>query len=55
MNRPQGEEKKISNEVQTLLILPKGEITVTKRIREEDITWSHGNPVFLFVVRRNRL
>ena len=49
MNRPQGEEKKISNEVQTLLILPKGKITVTKRIREEDITWSHGNPTFFFV------
>ncbi len=49
MNRAQGEEKKDSNEVQTLLSLPKGEITVTKRIREEDITWAHGNPVFFFV------
>lgn len=49
MNRPQGEETRDSNEVQTLLILPKGVITVTKRIREEDITWSHGNPVFFFV------
>lgn len=49
MNRPQGEEKKDSNEVQTLLRLPKGEITVTKRIREEDITWAHGNPTFFFV------
>lgn len=49
MNRPQGEEKKDSNEVQTLLRLPKGEIAVTKRIREEDITWAHGNPTFFFV------
>lgn len=50
MKRPQGEEKKISNEVQTFLMLPKGEITVTKRIKKEDIIWAHGNPVFLFVV-----
>ena len=49
MNRSQGEEKKDSNEVQTLLRLPKGEIVVTKRIREEDITWTHGNPTFFFV------
>lgn len=28
-----------------------GQITVTKRIREQDITWAHGNPVFRFSVR----
>ena len=28
-----------------------GQITVTKRIREQDITWAHGNPVFRFCVR----
>lgn len=50
MNRPQGEEKKDSNEVETVLVLPKGQITVTKRIREADITWAHGNPTFFFVV-----
>ena len=29
-------------------VLTDGEITVTKRIREADITWAHGNPVFRF-------
>lgn len=28
-----------------------GQITVTKRIREQDIIWAHGNPVFRFSVR----
>ncbi len=32
----------------TPVIPPAGEITVVKRIREEDITWAHGNPVFRF-------
>lgn len=32
------------------LIPPSGEITVTKKIKESDITWAHGNPVFRFTV-----
>lgn len=32
----------------TPVMPPVGEITVVKRIREEDITWAHGNPVFRF-------
>lgn len=28
-----------------------GQITVTKRIREQDIIWAHGNPVFRFIIR----
>lgn len=34
----------------SLIIPPAGEITVTKCIREEDIVWAHGNPVFRFRV-----
>lgn len=34
----------------TLIRAPYGEITVTKKIREEDIIWAHGNPVFRFVI-----
>nr|WP_294660144.1 isopeptide-forming domain-containing fimbrial protein [uncultured Blautia sp.] len=34
----------------TLLRAPYGEITVTKKIRKEDIIWAHGNPVFRFVI-----
>lgn len=30
--------------------LPLGTITVVKKIKEEDIVWAHGNPVFHFVV-----
>ena len=30
--------------------LPLGSITVTKKIKEEDIIWAHGNPVFHFVI-----
>lgn len=30
--------------------LPYGEITITKKILENDIIWAHGNPVFRFVV-----
>ncbi len=29
---------------------PVGEITVTKKIREDEIIWAHGNPVFRFRV-----
>ena len=29
---------------------PYGEITITKKILENDIIWAHGNPVFRFVV-----
>lgn len=29
--------------------LPLGTITIIKKIREEDITWAHGNPSFFFV------
>lgn len=29
---------------------PTGEITVIKKIRESDILWAHGNPVFSFAV-----
>ena len=31
--------------------LAVGEIVVTKKIKEADITWAHGNPVFRFQVR----
>lgn len=34
----------------TLIRLPGGEITVTKKIREQDIIWAHGNPVFRFEI-----
>lgn len=34
----------------TLVRLPCGEITVTKKIREQDIIWAHGNPVFRFEI-----
>lgn len=34
-------------------ILSDGEITVTKKIKEADITWAHGNPVFRFMVAGN--
>ena len=30
---------------------PYGEILVTKKVKESDITWAHGNPVFTFVVK----
>lgn len=30
--------------------LPLGSITVVKKIKEDEITWAHGNPVFHFVV-----
>lgn len=30
-------------------ILPLGTITIIKKIKEEDITWAHGNPTFSFV------
>ena len=33
----------------TPMILPLGTITVTKKIKENDITWAHGNPTFFFV------
>lgn len=35
----------------TLIRLPCGEITVTKKIREQDIIREHGNPVFRFEIR----
>ena len=32
--------------------VPKlGQITVTKKIKESEITWAHGNPIFRFMVR----
>lgn len=31
-------------------LLTDGEIVVTKRIKEADITWAHGNPIFRFRV-----
>lgn len=51
MERLQGSEQVNSNIVETNLYLPKGEIVVTKRIRESDITWAHGNPTFLFTIK----
>lgn len=30
--------------------LPRGNITVTKKIKEADIVWAHGNPTFFFTV-----
>ncbi|MCD8154022.1 MAG: hypothetical protein LUF78_04940 [Clostridiales bacterium] len=30
-------------------VLPVGEISIVKKIREEDIVWAHGDPVFQFV------
>lgn len=32
------------------VVLPAGEITVVKKIKEADIIWAHGNPVFRFRV-----
>lgn len=32
-------------------VLPRGEITIVKKIKEADIIWAHGNPVFLFQVK----
>ena len=29
--------------------MPLGKITIRKKIKEEDITWAHGNPTFFFV------
>ena len=34
----------------TLIRLLGGEITVTKKIREQDIIWAHGNPAFRFEI-----
>lgn len=34
----------------TPIVPPLGEIVVTKKIKESDIIWAHGNPVFRFVV-----
>lgn len=34
----------------TPIIPPLGEIVVAKKIKESDIIWAHGNPVFRFVV-----
>lgn len=33
----------------TPVTLPLGSITIIKKIKEEDITWAHGNPTFSFV------
>ena len=33
----------------TPVTLPLGNITIIKKIKEEDITWAHGNPTFSFV------
>lgn len=30
--------------------LPTGNITVTKKIKEKDIIWAHGNPTFFFTI-----
>lgn len=32
------------------ILLPPGEITVIKKIRESEIIWAHGNPTFSFVI-----
>ena len=32
------------------VIPPLGHITVTKKIKESDIVWAHGNPIFRFVI-----
>lgn len=39
-----------SNQVKTVLPIPSGKITVTKKIKESDIIWAHGNPTFLFTL-----
>ncbi len=33
----------------TPVTLPLGNITIIKKIKEEDITWAYGNPTFSFV------
>ena len=43
-------QDKILEAENTLARLPCGEITVTKKIREKDIIWAHGNPVFRFEI-----
>lgn len=35
----------------TAVRLPCGEVTVTKKIRERDIIWAHGNPIFRFTIK----
>ena len=37
---------KVQNTPKTV---PLGKITIRKKIKEEDITWAHGNPTFFFV------
>ena len=32
-------------------LLPRGEITVVKKIKEADIIWAHGNPSFPFQIK----
>lgn len=39
-------ELKVQNTPKTV---PLGKITIRKKIKEEDITWAHGNPTFFFV------
>lgn len=33
----------------TPVVLPRGIIRIIKKVKEEDITWAHGNPTFFFV------
>lgn len=45
------QEQKIEIEaVNTSILPPMGKITVVKQIKEDEITWAHGNPVFRFQV-----
>ena len=46
------QDTQVTNEswVKGSTLLTDGEIVVTKKIKEADITWAHGNPVFRFRV-----
>lgn len=45
------QEQKIEIEAANTPVLPPmGKITVVKQIKEDEITWAHGNPVFRFKV-----
>ena len=45
------QEQKIEIEAANTPVLPPmGKVTVVKQIKEDEITWAHGNPVFRFKV-----
>lgn len=44
------EHSDLTDEDQTITV-PEGELTITKTIREEDILWAHGDPIFQVRIR----